>query len=75
MRKGYGVRVLSFSMPHVRSVSMILTYNIGSRYETDQHAGISHFIEHMSRGQDGCRYFVCIRCSLGWEDVLHLSDR
>src|SRR3712207_3490848 len=34
-------------MPHVRSASMILTYNIGSRYETDAHAGISHFIEHM----------------------------
>jgi predicted Zn-dependent peptidase len=42
-----GVRVLSFAMPHVRSVSMILTYNIGSRFETDEHAGISHFIEHM----------------------------
>ncbi len=42
-----GVRVLSFPMPHVRSASMILTYNIGSRYETDEHAGISHFIEHM----------------------------
>ena len=42
-----GVRVLSFEMPQVRSVSMILTYNIGSRYETDEHAGISHFIEHM----------------------------
>lgn len=42
-----GVRVLSFPMPHVRSVSMILTYDIGSRYETDEHAGISHFIEHM----------------------------
>jgi predicted Zn-dependent peptidase len=42
-----GVRVLSFSMPHVRSATMILTYDIGSRYETDKHAGISHFIEHM----------------------------
>lgn len=42
-----GVRILSFPMPHIRSVSMILTYNIGSRYETDEHAGISHFIEHM----------------------------
>ena len=42
-----GVRVLSFSMPHVRSVSMILTFNIGSRSETDEHAGVSHFIEHM----------------------------
>lgn len=42
-----GVRVLSYSMPHVRSVSLIFTYNIGSRYEPDEHAGISHFIEHM----------------------------
>lgn len=42
-----GVRVLSFAMPHVRSVSMILTYDIGSRHETDEHAGIAHFIEHM----------------------------
>lgn len=42
-----GVRVLSYSMPHVRSVSLIFTYNIGSRYEPDPHAGISHFIEHM----------------------------
>lgn len=42
-----GVRVLSFAMPHVRSVSMILSFNIGSRHETDEHAGISHFIEHM----------------------------
>ncbi len=42
-----GVRVLSYSMPHVRSVSLIFTYNIGSRYEPDPQAGISHFIEHM----------------------------
>jgi predicted Zn-dependent peptidase len=42
-----GARVLSFSMPEVRSVSMILMYGIGSRYERDDIAGISHFIEHM----------------------------
>lgn len=42
-----GVRVLSYTMPHVRSVSMILTYNVGSRQESDDIAGISHFIEHM----------------------------
>lgn len=42
-----GTRVLSFTMPHLRSASLILTYNVGSRYETDEHAGISHFIEHM----------------------------
>ena len=42
-----GVRVLSFTMPHVRSASIILSYRVGSRFETDEHAGISHFIEHM----------------------------
>lgn len=42
-----GVRVLSYTMPHVRSASMILTYNVGSRQESDSIAGISHFIEHM----------------------------
>ncbi len=42
-----GVRVLSYTMPHVRSASISFTYSVGSRYEPDEHAGISHFIEHM----------------------------
>ena len=42
-----GARVLSYTMPHIRSVSIILSYSIGSRFETDEHAGVSHFIEHM----------------------------
>lgn len=42
-----GVRVLSYTMPHIRSATLILSYNIGSRYEADDQAGISHFIEHM----------------------------
>ncbi len=42
-----GVRVISNSMPHTQSVSTILYYGVGSRYEEDRIAGISHFIEHM----------------------------
>lgn len=42
-----GARVLTYSMPEVRSASMILTYAVGSRSETDDQAGVSHFIEHM----------------------------
>ncbi len=42
-----GVRVITNSMPHTQSVSTILYYGVGSRYEDDRVAGISHFIEHM----------------------------
>ncbi len=42
-----GVRVLTASMPHTRSVSMCIYVGSGSRYEDDEHAGISHFLEHM----------------------------
>lgn len=42
-----GVRILSQRMPHVRSVSMGVWVNIGSRDETDAENGLSHFIEHM----------------------------
>ncbi len=42
-----GVRILSATMPHVRSVSMILFFGVGSRYESVELSGASHFIEHM----------------------------
>jgi predicted Zn-dependent peptidase len=42
-----GVRILSSTMPHVRSVSMILFFGVGSRYESVELSGASHFIEHM----------------------------
>lgn len=42
-----GVRVISESMPHVRSVSVGIWIGNGSRRETAEHNGISHFIEHM----------------------------
>ncbi len=42
-----GLRIVSAYMPHTRSVSINFFVGAGSRYETDDVAGISHFLEHM----------------------------
>ena len=42
-----GVRVITEVMPHVRSVSVGIWVGSGSRRETGEQNGISHFIEHM----------------------------
>lgn len=42
-----GLRLLTAPMPGMRSVSMALFLTVGSRYESRQLAGVSHFIEHM----------------------------
>jgi predicted Zn-dependent peptidase len=42
-----GVRVLTESIPSVRSVSVGAWVNAGSRDETLDEAGISHFLEHL----------------------------
>jgi predicted Zn-dependent peptidase len=42
-----GVRVITETMPHVRSVSVGIWIGAGSRRETPERNGISHFIEHM----------------------------
>src|SRR5215831_19541424 len=42
-----GIRVVTELMPHVRSVSMGIWIGTGSRRETPDENGISHFIEHM----------------------------
>jgi predicted Zn-dependent peptidase len=48
-----GLRILTENMPHTRSVSICVFIGVGSRYETDTRAGISHFVEHMLfRGTD-----------------------
>jgi predicted Zn-dependent peptidase len=44
---GNGVRVITEHMPHVRSVSVGIWVGSGSRRETPERNGISHFIEHM----------------------------
>lgn len=42
-----GLRVVTESMPAVRSVSLGVWLNAGSRHESDPESGITHFIEHM----------------------------
>ena len=42
-----GLRVLTAAMPHTCSVSICIFIGVGSRYETEPEAGISHFIEHL----------------------------
>jgi len=44
---GNGVRVITETMPHVRSVSVGIWVGTGSRRETPEQNGLSHFIEHM----------------------------
>ncbi len=35
-------------MPHTRSVAISVYVGVGSRYEPDDQAGVSHFVEHMA---------------------------
>ena len=42
-----GLRLLMAPMPGMRSASISFFFNVGSRYESNANAGISHFIEHM----------------------------
>lgn len=42
-----GVRLVTETMPHVRSVSLGVWLARGSRHETPEQCGIAHFIEHM----------------------------
>ncbi len=42
-----GLRVITEKMPAVRSVSLGVWVDVGSRHERPEHNGVSHFIEHM----------------------------
>jgi predicted Zn-dependent peptidase len=42
-----GLRLVTESMPHVRSVSVGVWLTRGSRHEPGDHVGIAHFVEHM----------------------------
>src|ERR1051325_11113994 len=46
-RLSNGLRIITEAMPHVRSVSMGVWVDAGSRRESAEQNGISHFIEHM----------------------------
>jgi predicted Zn-dependent peptidase len=42
-----GLRLLTTQMPGMRSASIAFFFSVGSRFEQNDIAGISHFIEHM----------------------------
>ncbi|MBI2819174.1 MAG: insulinase family protein [Acidobacteria bacterium] len=42
-----GLTLLTESMPHVRSIALGIWLNTGSRQESMERGGITHFIEHM----------------------------
>jgi predicted Zn-dependent peptidase len=42
-----GIRLITENIPHVRSVAVGVWMGTGSRQETSEENGISHFIEHM----------------------------
>lgn len=42
-----GLRIITSSMPHTRSVCITIFIGAGSRYEGVEEAGLSHFIEHL----------------------------
>jgi len=42
-----GLRIITATMPHTRSVSICIFIGVGSRYEAEGKAGVSHFIEHL----------------------------
>ncbi len=42
-----GLRLVTESIPHVRSVSVGAWLSRGSRHEDEHHGGIAHFVEHM----------------------------
>lgn len=43
-----GLRVITVPMPSFESATVLVMVGAGSRYETAQNSGISHFLEHMA---------------------------
>lgn len=42
-----GLRIVTGELPHTRSATVSIYVGAGSRYERDEEAGLSHFLEHM----------------------------
>lgn len=42
-----GLRILTVPMKNTETVTVVIMIGVGSRYETEREAGLSHFIEHM----------------------------
>jgi len=59
-----GIRVISEQMSHVRSVAVGVWIDAGSRAETNEESGISHFVEHMVFKGTSNRSADDIACSI-----------
>lgn len=42
-----GLRIVTVPMKETQTVTVVVMVGVGSRYETEKEAGLSHFIEHM----------------------------
>jgi len=42
-----GLRIITIPMHETQTVTVMVMVGVGSRYETEKEAGLSHFIEHM----------------------------
>lgn len=42
-----GLTLITASLPHLNSVTSLISVGAGSRYETKKNNGLSHFLEHM----------------------------
>lgn len=42
-----GLRIITVPMESTRTVTVLVMVGVGSRYESEKEAGLSHFIEHM----------------------------
>ncbi len=42
-----GLRLVTVEMPHLHNAELICYFGIGGRHESEEFAGISHFLEHM----------------------------
>jgi len=42
-----GIRVVTENIPYVKSVAVGIWVGAGSRFETEEYSGISHFLEHL----------------------------
>jgi predicted Zn-dependent peptidase len=42
-----GLRILTVPMKNTETVTVVIMIGVGSRYEAEREAGLSHFIEHM----------------------------
>ena len=42
-----GLRILTVPMKNTETATVVVMVGVGSRYETEREAGISHFLEHM----------------------------